>query len=117
MTDKIKKGLEGEKLAAEFLAKNGFEIIERNYRYKHSEIDLIVRKDKWLIFVEVKTRTSISFGYPEEFVDYNKVKSILRGAEEYMYKIDWAHNVRFDVVSVLMMDGKTDIAHFEDAFY
>jgi putative endonuclease len=117
MTDKIKRGNDGEQLAADFLVQKGFEIVERNYRYKQSEIDLIVKKDRWLIFVEVKTRSSAAFGYPEEFVDYAKVKSILRGAEEYMFKIDWPYNVRFDIVSVLMRNDQTEIVHIEDAFY
>lgn len=118
MTDKIKKGEHGERLASQFLEEKGYEILERNYRYKHSEIDLIVKKEKWLVFVEVKTRTSVAFGYPEEFVDYNKVKSILRGAEYYMYKVNWPHNARFDVVSVVLRGNEEpEVVHFEDAFY
>lgn len=117
MTDKIKRGNFGEELAAGFLAEKGFEILERNYRYKHSEIDLIVRKANWLIFVEVKTRSSSAFGHPEEFVDYHKVKKILEGAEHYMYAIDWQHNVRYDIVSVFLKEGEPEIVHIEDAFY
>jgi len=59
----------------------GFEIIMRNYRHKHSEIDLIVKKNNWLIFVEVKMRSSDAYGYPEDFVDYKKAKNIVSGAE------------------------------------
>ena len=117
MHDNIKKGNEGEQLAADFLVKNGFTILERNYRYKRSEIDLIVRKDNWLIFVEVKLRKSASFGYPEEFVDYHKERMILYGALHYMYKIDWQGNVRYDIVSVLQRYSDTEILHIEDAFY
>jgi putative endonuclease len=117
MTDKIKKGNQGERLAADFLARKGFEIVERNYRYKHAEIDLIVKKDNWLIFVEVKTRSSVAFGHPEEFVDYKKVKKILEGAEHYIYEIDWQHNVRYDIVSVLLKNGEPEVVHLEDAFY
>jgi putative endonuclease len=58
MLDKIKKGNDGEQLAADFLINKGFEIVARNYRYKHSEIDLIIKRANWLIFVEVKTRSS-----------------------------------------------------------
>ena len=117
MTDKIKKGNEGEQLAADFLIRKGFEIVERNYRYRHSEIDLIVRKDNWLIFVEVKARSSFAFGHPEEFVDYKKEKMILEGAEHYIYKTDWQGNVRYDIVSVKLGKDQTDVVHLEDAFY
>src|SRR6478609_7752895 len=117
MSDKIRKGKEGEELAAKFLAEKGSEIVERNYRHKRSEIDLIVRKTNWLVFVEVKFRTSDAFGFPEEFVDYKKVKNILAGAEEFTYQIDWRGNVRYDIVAVRSIDGKQEIKHIEDAFY
>ncbi len=117
MSDKIKKGKEGEELAANFLKEKGYEIIERNYRHKRSEIDLIVKKNNWLVFVEVKYRTSDAFGYPEEFVDYKKVKNILTGAEEYTYIIDWRGNVRYDIVAVRNINGELEIKHIEDAFY
>jgi putative endonuclease len=116
MSDKIKAGSEGENLAAEFLRNKGFEILARNYRYKHAEIDLIVRKENWLLFVEVKTRSSSSFGEPEAFVDTRKVAKILEGAEQYIYEKDWNGNIRFDVVSV-KTGMRPEIVHFEDAFY
>ena len=117
MSYKIKKGKEGEQIAADFLLTKGFEIIERNYRYKRSEIDLIVKKNNWLIFVEVKMRSSDAFGFPEEFVDYKKVKNILVGAEEYTYRHHWSDNVRFDIVSIRERYGEREVVHIEDAFY
>lgn len=117
MSDKIKKGKEAEDLAADFLMAKGFEIIARNYRHKHSEIDLIVKKNNWLIFVEVKMRSSDAYGYPEDFVDYKKAKNIVTGAEEYTYQQDWQGNVRFDIVSIREQRGKREIVHIEDAFY
>jgi putative endonuclease len=117
VSDKIKKGKEGEDLAADFLMKKGFEIIERNYRHKHSEIDLIVKKNNWMIFVEVKMRSSDAFGYPEGFVDYKKAKNIIYGAEEYTYRNNWQGNVRFDIVSIREIKGEREIVHIEDAFY
>jgi len=117
MSDKIKKGKDAENLAADFLAEQGYEIVERNFRYKRSEIDLIVRKDNWLIFVEVKMRSSDAFGYPEEFVDYKKAKNIVYGAEQYTYDNNYNGNVRYDVVAISMKNGEPEIRHFEDAFY
>ena len=116
MSDKIKTGSEGENLAAEFLQNKGFEIIARNYRYKHAEIDLITRLENLLVFVEVKTRSSSSFGEPEAFVDERKAAKIFEGAEQYMFENDWNGNIRFDIVSV-KTGTKPEIVHFEDAFH
>jgi putative endonuclease len=117
MNDKIKKGNEGEVLAADFLVGKGFTILERNFRRKRSEIDLIVKRGNWLVFIEVKSRSSAAFGYPEEFVDSAKVKMILAGAVEYMYDINWQGNVRYDIVSVMFSPHGNEIVHIEDAFY
>jgi putative endonuclease len=107
-------GKKGEQLAAEFLIKKGFEIVVRNYRYKHAEIDLIIKRDDWLIFVEVKARSSNDFGEPEEFVDARKVNRIFDAAEEYIYATDWHGHIRFDIVSVKL--GKEPVIElFEDA--
>ncbi|MBY0435438.1 MAG: YraN family protein [Cyclobacteriaceae bacterium] len=117
MSDKIKRGNEGESLAATFLEKKGFTVRERNYRHKKSEIDLIVVKGNWLVFVEVKARTSTAFGFPEEFVDYKKKKKVLEGALHYMTEIDWQGNVRYDIVAITWVEGVPEIHHIEDAFY
>ena len=117
MTDKINKGNEGEKMAAAFLEKKGYRVLEKNYRYKHAEIDLIVEKDDWLIFVEVKTRTSLTFGYPEEFVDDKKISKIMEGADQFIHEIDWNGNVRYDIISIYLNSSNPEITHFEDAFH
>ncbi|HNP93987.1 MAG TPA: YraN family protein [Cyclobacteriaceae bacterium] len=117
MTDKIKKGELGEQLAANFLTEKGYDILERNYRYKHSEIDLIVKKDNWLVFVEVKTRTSEAFGYPENFVDDKKAEKILEGAEQYLFETNWDGNVRYDIISIMLKKDIPEVVHFEDAFH
>lgn len=109
--------MEAENLAADFLKQQGYEIVARNYRYQRSEIDLIVRKENWLVFVEVKMRSSDAFGYPEEFVDYRKAKNIVFGAEQYTFEHNYEGNVRYDVVAISLRNGKPEIRHFEDAFY
>lgn len=114
MSDKIKTGSKGENLAADYLLKKGFEILERNFRFKHAEIDLIIKQEDWLIFVEVKTRSSSAFGEPEEFVDEFKARKIYEAAEDYIFKTDWQGHVRFDVVSIKLGE-RDEIMHFEDA--
>ncbi len=104
-------------MAARFLIDKGFEIVERNYRHKRSEIDLIVKKDNWLIFVEVKLRSSDAYGYPEDFVDYKKAKNIVDGAEQYTYDKNWQGNVRYDIVSIRLQRDRTEIIQIKDAFY
>ncbi len=118
MSDKINRGKEGEQQAADFLMANGYEILERNYRYKRSEIDLIAKKDNWIIFIEVKLRSSDAFGYPEEFVNRKKVLKILEGAEYYTFSHQWEGPVRYDIISIRRQPDQPDeVVHIEDAFY
>jgi putative endonuclease len=107
----------GEEKASAFLVDKGFEIIEKNYRYKHMEIDLIAKYKKMLIFVEVKTRSGTGFGMPEEFVNYTKSRLIMKAAEHYIFDQDWHFDIRFDIVSILISpNGNYNIRHIEDAF-
>jgi putative endonuclease len=114
MTDKIKLGKEGERLAANFIIQKGFEVVRRNYRHRRAEIDLIVKREDWLIFIEVKTRSSSSYGEPEEAVTAKKIRMIFDAAEEYIYSIDWHGHIRFDIISV-KLGNPPEIIHFEDA--
>jgi putative endonuclease len=116
MAEHLETGKIGEEKAAAFLVENGYEIVERNYRHKHAEIDLIARKGKMLIFVEVKTRTNVSYGMPEASVDYTKAKLVMRVAEKYIFDKDWMFDVRFDVIAIIINNDKVKITHFEDAF-
>lgn len=115
MSDKIKTGVKGENLAADFLVGKGFEILVRNFRYKRGEIDLIVKRDDWLVFVEVKTRSSTDFGEPEAFVTPSQASRIFEAAEEFIFRCDWHGHVRFDVVSVKTVGDPPEIEYFEDA--
>ena len=117
MSDKIEKGKVGEDLAAKFLIDKGYQILERNYRFKRSEIDLIARKDNCLVFVEVKLRTSDTFGYPEEFVNEKKAAKISEGADQYIFEANWNGNIRFDIISIRQINGQTELVQIEDAFY
>lgn len=114
MSNKINIGKKGEQMAADFFQEKGFTIMARNYRFKHAEIDLIVQKNDWMIFVEVKTRSSDTFGEPESFVDYKKGRKIMEAAEEFIFSTDWHGHIRFDIVSV-KLGSKPEIRHFEDA--
>ncbi len=116
MDEKAKTGKEGEAQAAEFLQGKGYEILVRNYRHKHAEIDLIVKKGTFIVFVEVKTRSYSFYGEPEAFVDAKKAATVIGAAEQYTFENKYEGNIRFDIVSV-KTGSNPEIIHFEDAFY
>jgi putative endonuclease len=116
MSDKIKTGNKGEDLAANFLTEKGYEIVARNYRYKHAEIDIIARLKNFLVFVEVKTRSSSAFGEPENFVNKHKAGKIMEGAEQFMIDNAYHGNIRFDIISI-KLSTTPSLEHFEDAFH
>jgi putative endonuclease len=96
----------------------GYELVARNYRHGKSEIDLIVKREGWLVFVEVKTRSNIEFGYPEESVNEKKVTKVLEGAAHYIFENNWNGPVRYDVIAITWKtEVEPEILHLEDAFY
>jgi putative endonuclease len=108
----------GEQLAAHYLRANGYTILERNWRVNRAEIDLIVRKNDTLIFVEVKSRSTAHFGPPEAFVSKRKKRLLASAASAYMQTSGYEWAIRFDIVSVLLQPGESPlIEHFEDAFF
>lgn len=109
-------GQEGEQLAANYLKNKGWDILEMNYRYSRSEIDLIASKNSLLIFVEVKARTNTTYGLPEDFVDEKKDENIMKAADHYINEINWKENIRFDIISIIKKKTM-EIEHIEDAFY
>lgn len=117
MNTKAQTGQEGESLAADYLESKGFSILEKNYRHKRSEIDLIVKLNNLLIFVEVKTKTNTSYGNPEIAIDQQKAAKVMEGADYYIQESDWKGNVRFDVISIIKKKSGVEIEHFKDAFY
>ena len=110
-------GSEGEDLAVRFLQKKGYRIVARNYKTPVGEIDIIARDGDTIVFIEVKTRTDISFGYPFEAVNKRKRQKLKNLALLYLKRQGKESPVRFDVISIFCMDnGKKDIEHIKDAF-
>lgn len=117
MSIKKEKGDKGEQLAVEYLDKNNFIIIERNWRFLKGEIDIICEKNNLIIFLEVKTRSTIDFGNPEEFVSKKQQKLIVNTAHEFLVKRTIEKEARFDIISIVLIDDSTfQIEHLEDAF-
>ena len=114
---KQRLGAKGEELAGEYLKNRGFEILERNYRYKRKEIDLIVRDKNTVVFVEVKAGRSKKFGLPLERVDLKKQKKIIEVAQAFLAENDFPdYDFRFDVVEIELVKGGNKINHIENAF-
>lgn len=117
-------GQQGERLAADYLNKKGYRIIERNYRYRRNEIDIIARFKGTLCFIEVKTRSSEEKGHPAEAVTPQKQQEIIKAARAYLaFKGGGEIDCRFDVVTVLVQNMDEEriksfvIEHFTDAFW
>ncbi|WP_460894656.1 YraN family protein [Rufibacter soli] len=117
MTHNTQMGQQGEKAAEDHFLSLGYVVLERNYRHKRAEVDLIVAKDQVLVLVEVKTRSSYRYGFPEEAVSARKEELLHLAANHYLETKQWPHEIRFDVVSILWRAGKPEILHIEDAFH
>ncbi len=109
-------GKEGEVLAIKFLQKNGYIIVEKNYRYQKAEVDIIAQKDNILAVVEVKTRTSNYFGNPQDAVSPKKIKLLVSAIDFYIAENDLDVEVRFDIIAIIKNKNTTKIEHLEDAF-
>ena len=106
----------GEDCAARFLEEKGYAILERNIHTPHGEIDLLATRDEALIFVEVKTRSSHWFAYPEDSVNRRKQTALLSAAEAYLQAHpESSATWQFDVIAVERKPaGKPEILHFEN---
>ena len=110
----------GEDIASKYLEEKGYKIKERNYRTFLGEIDIITEYKGSIIFIEVKTRRSDKFGYPEEAINFNKQQKIIKNALCYLAKYNlWKTNYCFDVILVSISNHKDveRIKHIRNAFY
>ncbi len=107
----------GEKSAVELLQSKGYTILETNWTFQKAEIDIIAQLGTILAVVEVKTRSSIEFGLPQEFVKPKKIQLLVKAINEYILSHDLDVTVRFDIISVYKSEDKFILDHIEDAFY
>ena len=96
----------GENIAAQFLKSKGYALIEKNFRLKEGEVDLVCRKDAALVFVEVKTRTNQLFGWPEEAIGTAKLTKLESVAQAYCQHINHQGAWRIEVVSIIINHQK-----------
>lgn len=117
MAEHNELGKFGEELAVAFLQQNGYEILETNWTFQKAEIDIIAQKENILAVVEVKTRSSIEFGLPQDFVKPKKIQLLVKAINEYVITNDLDVEVRFDIVSIYKEGQEYKLEHIEDAFF
>lgn len=117
-------GDKGEGIAVQYLEGLGYKVLERNYRFEQAEVDLVCFEpaERYetggeLVFVEVKMRQGMGFGRPEEAVTPEKQRNIIRAARAFLYEFRLENSpCRFDVVAIIVQNGRPEIEHFKDAF-
>ena len=117
-------GQKGEDLAVEFLEEKGYRVMDRNYRFEREEVDVVAfqpdedNQGGELVFIEVKTRSGLAYGHPEESVSEEKQQSITSVAQAWLYERQMeGAPCRFDVVSIVLNQGEDPtIEHYENAF-
>ncbi|MBU2948602.1 YraN family protein [Zobellia uliginosa] len=110
-------GKEGEKLAADFLIKKGYDILYKNYRYLKAEIDIIAQNGDMLVIVEVRARSNDQIIPIAETITPKKIKLLVSAADHYITDNDLDLEVRFDVITILKNSKIFKIEHLESAFY
>ena len=110
-------GEKGEALAVDFLLQNGYEIVERNYRFQKAEVDIIAKLKDTLAIVEVKTRSTIDFGNPQDFVKPKQIQRLVKAVDHFVNENKLDVEVRFDIIAIVKTGKKFEIEHLENAFY
>ncbi len=111
-------GNKGEEMAAGYLQQRGFTIVERNWRFRHCEVDIIASKNNRLHFFEIKTRTSDKYGKPEESMTYAKMNCLKNAAEEYQYQNPQWKYIQFDVLAISIYNNlPVEYFYIEDVYF
>ena len=117
MAEHNELGKLGEQMAVDFLQKKGYAVLQTNWVFQKAEIDIIAQKGDVLAIVEVKTRSSLDFGLPQEFVKPKKIQLLVKAVNEYIVQNDIDATVRFDIISVYKNKAGFEVEHLEDAFF
>ncbi|QRM88925.1 YraN family protein [Lacinutrix sp. WUR7] len=110
-------GEKGEELAVDFLLQKGYAIMERNYRFQKAEVDIIAKLKDTLAIVEVKTRSTIDFGNPQDFLKPKQIQRIVKAVDHYVTTNKLDVEVRFDIIAIVKTGKTFEIEHLENAFY
>ena len=110
-------GKKGEQLAVDFLLKNKYKIVERNYRFDRAEVDIIAQQKDTLAIIEVKTRSTSDFGNPQDFVKPKQIQRLVKAVDEYVKVNDLDVEIRFDIIAIVKQGKAYNIEHLQNAFY
>lgn len=117
MANHLDTGKQGERLAIQYLVDKAFTILFTNWRYAHYEIDVIARRNGVLHFIEVKTRRSEKFGFPEESITDKKLQNLINAAEGFLITYPEWKRVQFDVLSIILSRAdKAEYFFIEDVY-
>jgi putative endonuclease len=116
MAEHNELGMLGEDIAADFLSTQGLRILEKNFRFRSLEIDIIARNAKTLIIVEVKTRSSSDIAFPRDSINIAKQRRLFNAAQAFIESRKLMLDVRFDIIEINMIKGKPNINWILDAF-
>lgn len=117
MAQHSKLGKKGEQLAVDYLLKNNYDIVERNYRFDKAEVDIIAKQKDTLAIIEVKTRSTSDFGDPQDFVKPKQIQRLVKVVNEYVIENDLNVEIRFDIIAIVKQGSTYNIEHLENAFY
>lgn len=109
-------GEKGEQIAERFLLKNNYKVLAKNWRYKNLEVDIFAMKDNFLVAVEVKTRSTDFVENLSEIVTKKKQRFIIEATNAYLEKSDLNSEARFDVIFIIISNGKYHLKHIPDAY-
>jgi len=117
MSEANELGKQGEEIATTYLLKQGYIILDTNWRAGRNEIDILARDKDFLVIIEVKSRSNSKFTEPEESVTREKQNSLIRAANAYIFRNNIMLEARFDIISIIHNKNETRINHLKDAFY
>ena len=117
MAEHNELGKLGEEMAVEFLRKDGYIILETNWTFQKAEIDILAKKENTLAVIEVKTRTSLEFGLPQDFVKPKKIQLLVKAVDAFVNERNLEMDVRFDIIAIHREGKSFIIEHLVDAFY
>lgn len=117
MADHLETGMKGEEIAVKYLKEKSYTILETNWRFAGNEIDIIAKQGDFMVVVEVKTRTGKPLLEPEEAVNINKQRALIKAANAYIKFKNVVLETRFDIIGIVMQGNDYHINHIVDAFY
>ena len=110
-------GKKGEQLAVDYLLQQGYTIVERNYRFDRAEVDIMAKIKDTLAIIEVKTRSTVDFGNPQDFVKPKQIQRLVKAVDEYVTVNNLDVEIRFDIIALVKEDKGFKIEHLKNAFY